>query len=95
MKYIWIVMPKMESYNDLNYEELEQACCTIGEALEKFTETIREFAEAVGKVIGEAIEIIKDLYIDNSKPKYSFVKKLEKKYKQPILKIRYRARSKC
>lgn len=85
----------MESYNDLNYEELEEACCTIGEALEKITEAIWEFAEAVGKIIGEAIEIIKELYIDNSKPKYSFVKKLEKKYKQPFIKIRYRARSRC
>lgn len=83
----------MESYNDFNYEELEEAICTIGEALEKITEAIWEFVEAVGKVIGEAIETIKDLYID--KPKYSFVKKLGKKYKQPFLKIRYRARSKC
>lgn len=85
----------MESYNDLDYEVIEEACYTIGYALEKITEAIWEFAEAVGKAIGEAIEIIKDLYIDNSKPKYSFVKKLGKKYKQPFLKIRYRARSKC
>ena len=85
----------MESYNDLDYEVIEEACCAIGEALEKITEAIWEFAEAVGKIIGEAIEIIKDLYIDKCKPKYSFVKKLEKKYKQPFLKIRYRARSKC
>lgn len=83
----------MESYNDFNYEELEEAFRTIGEAVEKIAEAISEFAYEVGKAIGEAIEIIKDLYID--KPKYSFVKKLEKNYKQPFLKIRYRARSNC
>lgn len=85
----------MESYNDLDYEVIEEACYAIGYALEKIAEVISEFAYEVGKVIGEAIEIIKDLYIDNNKPKYSFVKKLGKKYKQPFLKIRYRARSKC
>lgn len=83
----------MESYSGIDYEVIEEACCTIGEALEKIAEAISEFAYEVGKAIGEAIEIIKELYID--KPKYSFVKKLEKNYKQPFLKIRYRARSNC
>ena len=83
----------MESYNDLDYEVIEEACYAIGYALEKIAEAISEFAYEVGKAIGEAIEIIKDLYID--KPKYSFVKKIEKNYKQPFLKIRYRARSNC
>ena len=83
----------MESNNDFDYEELAEAFYAIGEAVEKVIEAISEFAYEVGKAIGEAIEIIKDLYID--KPKYSFVKKLEKKYKQPFLKVRYRARSNC
>ena len=74
-------------------EELEEAFRTIGEAVEKIAEAISEFVYEVGKAIGEAIEIIKDLYID--KPKYSLVKKLKKNYKQPFLKIRYRARSNC
>lgn len=67
------------------------------EAIEKLAESIREFAYRLGEIIGEIVEklgkIIDEFKEKDSKPKFKPVKSLIKPYKQPFIKVRYRARA--
>lgn len=70
------------------------------EAIEKLAETIKEFANRLGKIIGELAEKIGEIlgeWANNmdklEKPKFKPVKSLIKPYKQPFIKVRYRARA--
>lgn len=58
---------------------------------------IKELCYKLGEIIGEFVEQIKEildeLKVETNKPKYKFVKSLIKPYKQPFIKVRYRARA--
>lgn len=62
----------------------------ITEGFQKVAEEINKFAEKVGEVIAEVIEILKK---SKPRPKYKPVKSLIKPYKEPFIKIRYKARA--
>ena len=74
---------------------------TIEKLADELDELFRRLGEAIGKFINDNInEIIERLKeeIDKSlqygdKPKYKPVKSLIKPYKQPFIKVRYRARA--
>jgi len=66
------------------------------EAIEKLAESIREFAYRLGEILGEIAEKIGEFlddFTETKKPKYKFIKNLIKPYKQPFIKVRYRARA--
>jgi hypothetical protein len=67
------------------------------EAIEKLAESIREFAKRLGEIISEIAEklgeFLKEYKEKANKPKYKFIKSLIKPYKQPFIKVRYRARA--
>jgi len=58
------------------------------EAIKKLAESIREIAKKLYEAIKKLAFKEKD-----SKPKYNPVKSLIKPYKQPFIKVRYRARA--
>ena len=62
----------------------------ISESIQKLGEAISEVAEIIGEVISEVVEILR-----KAKPrkKHKLVKSLIKPYKEPYIKIRYRARA--
>lgn len=62
----------------------------ITEGIQKLAEEINKFAEKVGEVITGVIEILKK---SKPRPKYKPVKNLIKPYKEPFIKIRYKART--
>lgn len=76
----------MSDYND------------IAETLEEIGECIGNMINTIGEIIGDCIEVLTELLneIDLSYPKtkYKPVKSLIKPYKEPYLRVRYRARSK-
>lgn len=74
----------------IDYEAIKRLADELGELF-------RRLGEVIGKFINEIIERLKE-GIDKSlqygdKPKYKPVKSLIKPYKQPFIKVRYRARA--
>lgn len=62
--------------------------------LEEFGEAIGNLAKALGELIREVAEKIMELIgKPKNKVKYKPVKSLIKPYKQPFIKVRYRARA--
>ena len=66
------------------------------EAIERLYDAMMDFARKVGEIIGEIAEklgeIIAEKLGETNNPKYRLVKSLVKPYKQPFIKVRYRAR---
>ena len=62
----------------------------ISEVAEKVGEVISEAAEIIGELIREVVEIMRKA---KPRPKYKPVKSLIRPYRQPFIKIRYRARA--
>lgn len=54
---------------------------------------INELARRIGEIIGDLAEVIGRILNGNIKNEYKFVKKLIKPYKQPLIKIKAKARS--
>lgn len=66
-------------------------------AIENIKDNLREYIKQLGEIIGELakkiVEISRDHIESQDKPKYKLVKSLIKPYKQPIIKIKAKARS--
>ncbi len=62
----------------------------VSEGIQKLGEVISEIAERIGEIIDEFAETMRKA---KPRPKYKLVKSLIKPYKEPYLKIRYRARA--
>lgn len=83
----------------IDYEDVIEGY--ISDKMDELGELFRRLGEVIGKFINDNInEIIERLKeaIDKSlqygdKPKYKPVKSLIKPYKQPFIKVRYRARA--
>lgn len=73
----------------IDYEAIERLADELREYFRKLGEIIREVAEKLGEIIGE----VKKSLDKSNKPKYKPVKSLIKPYKQPFIKVRYRARA--
>lgn len=71
------------------YEAIEKLADGLRDYFIKLGEIIREVAEKLGEIIGE---VNKSLDKSNN-PKYKPVTSLIKPYKQPFIKVRYRARA--
>ena len=54
---------------------------------------INELARRIGEIMGDLAEVIGRILNGNIKNEYKFVKKLIKPYKQPLIKIKAKARS--
>ena len=69
----------------------------IKKAVEDLSELFRSLGEVIGKALDEVVERLKELLSDKAiyreRPKYKPVKSLVKPYKQPFIKVRYRARA--
>ena len=67
------------------------------EAIEKLADSLKEFFYKLGEFIGDLVEKVREI-IDAiekplNKPKYAFIKSNIKPYKEPYIKVRYRARA--
>lgn len=81
-------------YETIDYETIEKLADELGELFRRLGEAIGKF---INDNINEIIERLKEA-IDKSlqygdKLKYKPVKSLIKPYKQPFIKVRYRARA--
>ncbi len=71
----------------------------IEKTVEDLAELFRSLGEVIGKALDEVVERLKELLSDKDspiyreRPKYKPVKSLIKPYKQPFIKVRYRARA--
>lgn len=81
---------KIVMYDTIDYDSLNKA-------IEDITDVIKRLANALGEILCEVAEKVGEIlgeYIKKAnKPKYKLVKSLIKPYKQPFLKVRYRARA--
>jgi hypothetical protein len=68
----------------------------LNKALEEFSRSVKQAFEALGELIRELAEkigeILEECKKSQNKVKYKTVKSLIKPYKQPFIKVRYRAR---
>ena len=62
----------------------------VSEGIQKLGEVISEIAERIGEIIDEFAETMRKAKL---RQKYKPVKSLIKPYKEPYIKIRYRARA--
>jgi hypothetical protein len=71
------------------------------EAIEELADELRDYFKTLGEIIRDTIEKLGEILNDitekygeiSKKPKYKPVKSLIKPYKQPLIKVRYRARA--
>lgn len=67
------------------------------EAIERLADELRDYFKTLGEIIRDTIEklgeILKKYGKISKKPKFKPVKSLIKPYKQPFIKVRYRARA--
>ena len=75
--------------NTIYHEAIEKLADDLREYFIKLGEIIKEVAEKLGEIIGEFNKSLDK----SNKPKYKHVKSLIKPYKQPFIKVRYRARA--
>ena len=77
-----------------DFELIEDA---IEKAIEDLKEGFRVLGEFIGETLDDVVERLKELLSDKAiyieRPKYKPVKSLIKPYKQPFIKVRYRARA--
>ena len=74
--------------NIIDYEAIERLADELSDVFRQIGEYLVEVFEKIGECLGEAIKIYKQ-----NKTKYKPVKSLIKPYKQPFIKVRYRARA--
>jgi hypothetical protein len=72
----------------IDYEAIERLADELSDVFRQIGEYLVEVVEKIGECLGEAIKIYKQ-----NKTKYKPVKSLIKPYKQPFIKVRYRARA--
>ena len=70
----------------INHEAIEELANNLKEYFNKLGEILSELAEKIGEIIGAIKK-------EANKPKFMPVKSLIKPYKQPFIKVRYRARA--
>jgi hypothetical protein len=71
------------------------------EAIEELADELRDYFKTLGEIIRDTIEKLGEILSDiaekygeiSKKPKFKPVKSLIKPYKQPFIKVRYRARA--
>ena len=84
----------MSNINVYDFQKVEELLADgiegITDGFQKVAEEINKFAEKVSEVIAEVIEILKK---SKPRPKYKPVKSFIKPYKEPFIKIRYKARA--
>ena len=73
----------------IDYEAIEKLAEIIRDTIERLGESIRDTIEKLGEILSDIAEKY-ELY---KKPKFKPVKSLIKPYKQPFIKVRYRARA--
>lgn len=91
-------MEKIED-NTIDYEwilskEIKDTLTEFAEAVEEFIENFKKALSETAEALGEALDGLKDAITKaTDRPKYKPVKSLIKPYKQPFIKVRYRARA--
>ena len=73
----------------IDYEAIEKLADELRDCFIRLGETIRDMIEKLGEVLSD----IAEKYQPYKKPKFKPVKSLIKPYKQPFIKVRYRARA--
>ena len=73
----------------IDFEAIEKLGENIRDAIERLGENIRDMIEKLGEILSNIAEKY-ELY---KKPKFKPVKSLIKPYKQPFIKVKYRARA--
>lgn len=73
----------------IDYEAIEKLADELRDYFRKLGEILGEIAEKLGEILGEWANNMDKL----EKPKFKPVKSLIKPYKQPFIKVRYRARA--
>lgn len=71
------------------------------EAIEELADELRDYFKTLGEIIRDTIEKLGEILSDitekygeiSKKPKFKPVKSLIKPYRQPFIKVRYRARA--
>ena len=67
------------------------------EAIAKLADNLKELFNVLGEIIGDFVEKIWEILdaIEKplNKPKYAFIKSNIKPYKEPYIKVKYRARA--
>lgn len=85
--------------NTIDYEwilskEIKDTLTEFAEAVDEFIENFKKALSETAEALGEALDGLKDAMIKaTNRPKYKPVKSLIKPYKQPFIKVRYRARA--
>ncbi len=79
----------MDDIIDIDYEAIEKLAEELGDYFKRLGEIIRDTIEKLGEILSDIAEKY-ELY---KKPKFKPVKSLIKPYKQPFIKVRYRARA--
>ena len=73
----------------IDYEALEKLADDLRDCFKRLGETIRDTIEKLGEILSD----IAEKYEPYKKPKFKPVKSLIKPYRQPFIKVRYRARA--
>ena len=73
----------------IDYEAIEKLADDLRDCFIRLGETIRDMIEKLSEILSD----IAEKYEPYKKPKFKLVKSLIKPYKQPIIKVRYRARA--
>lgn len=79
-------MDDIIDYEEILADELCELFRRLGEAIGEFFDDINEIIERLKEAIDKSLQY-------GDKPKYKPVKSLIKPYKQPFIKVRYRARA--
>ena len=77
----------------IDYETIEKLADELGELFRRLGEVIGKFLNDTNEIIERLKEAIYKSLQYGDKPKYKPVKSLIKPYKQPFIKVRYRARA--
>ena len=67
------------------------------EAIKELADNLKEYFNKLGEFIGDLVEKVREI-LDAikkplNKPKYAFIKSNIKPYKEPFIKVKYRARA--
>ena len=76
--------------NIIDYETIEKLADELRDYFKTLGEIICDTLEKLGKILNDITEKYGEI---SKKPKYKFIKSLIKPYKQPFIKVRYRARA--
>lgn len=76
--------------NIIDYEAIEKLADELRDCFKKLGEIIRDTIEKLGGILSDIAEKYGGI---SKKPKFKPVKSLIKPYKQPFIKVKYRARA--